>query len=241
MLSEQENIERIKAKVNSLLANSCKEVFVIIDGDRTLIPTDSTKYFFQFLSLEYSDIKSIFKEHGYTFEAFHRVALFYSNIERERYNLACVESSKCVNIYPDFISFIDAIKDKVELILVTSGLSLSWHNIINNHSVGFINLIGGNYFPSDSFVVDKKAKGIIAREIKNANKVVFAFGDTMIDFEMLKEANNSYLVVNEKLNVDFVPFAKEIPHLKQVSFSNHIHQDIPTTDLKQIEQQILSL
>ena len=70
---------------------------------------------------------------------------------------------------------------------------------------------------------------------------MFAFGDTMIDFEMLKAADNAYLVVNEKQNRDFIPFANEISHLKQVSFSDYFHSNIPATDLKKVAEQILAL
>jgi phosphoserine phosphatase len=240
MLSEQENIIRVKANIDDFLAASHKSIYVIIDGDRTLIPTDSTKFFFEFLNLEYDNIKNIFKEHGYSFEAFHKVAMYYSQIEQDRYELGCIEGANRVSIYPEFISFINSIKDKVQLILITSGLTKCWKNVINNHSLEFMHLIGGNYFPTDNFVIDKKAKGIIAKAIKNANKKVFAFGDTMIDFEMLKEADNSYLVVNEKRNKDFIPFANEISHLKQISFSDFFHSDIPVTNLKIIKEQILA-
>lgn len=241
MLTNEENIKRVKADIDRFVAGSHKPIYVIIDGDRTLIPNDSTKFFFDHLNLDYTDIKNIFKQQGYSFDAFYNVALYYSKIEIEKYNIACTESASRVSIYPEFLSFIDTIKDKVQLILITSGISQSWKNVINNHSLDFMHLIGGNYFPTDSFVIDKQAKGIIAQAIKNANKKVFAFGDTMIDFEMLKAADNSYLVVNEKLNSDFIPFANEISHLKQVSFSNYFHSSIPTTNLNEVAKQILAL
>jgi phosphoserine phosphatase len=241
MLSQAENIKRVKAEIDRIVAASHNPIYVIIDGDRTLIPTDSTKFFFEHLNLDYNDIKNVFKQHGYSFDAFYNVALYYSQIEMEKYNLACTKSASRVNIYPEFLSFIDTIKEKVQLILITSGISQSWQNVINNHSLDFMHLIGGNYLPTDNFVIDKQAKGIIANAIKNANKKVFAFGDTMIDFEMLKAADNAYLVVNEKQNRDFIPFANEISHLKQVSFSNYFHSDIPATDLKKVAEQILAL
>ena len=240
-MTREENIEKVKIDIERFVAFSHKPFYVIIDGDRTLIPTDSTNFFFEFLNLDYNDIKNIFKEHGYSFNAFYNVALYYSKIEKVKYNLGCIESASRVNIYPEFLSFIDAVKNKVEFILVTSGIKQSWQNVINNHSLDFMHLIGGNYLTTDNFVIDKQAKGIIVNAIKNANKKVFAFGDSMIDFEMLKAANNSYLVVNEKQNKDFIPFANEISHLKQVSFSNYFHSDIPTTNLKKIEEQILAL
>jgi phosphoserine phosphatase len=241
MLTQEKNTKRIKAHIDRFVASSYKPIYVIIDGDRTLIPNDSTKFFFEFLNLDYNDIKNIFKQHGYSFDAFHNVAQNYSKIEIEKYNLACIESASRVNIYPEFLSFIEKTKDNVQFIVVTSGITRSWQNVINNHSLDFVHLIGGNYFPNDKFVIDKRAKGIVAESIKNANKKVFAFGDTMIDFEMLKAADNSYLVVNEKQNSDFIPFANEIFQLKQVSFSNYYHNNIPVTNLNEISNLILAL
>lgn len=239
MIDQNENIKRVKNHINLILERSNKQTFVIIDGDRTLIPTDSTKYFFQYLKLDYADIKAIYKEHGYSYRAFHEVATYYSKIEATNYASACFSSANSVAIYPEFISFINSVKDQAELILITSGLKQSWQNVIRNNYLDFMHVIGGNYFPSDEFIVDKKAKGIIANSIKQDNRNVFAFGDTMIDFEMLKEAHHSFLVVNEKLNKDFIPKAGLISHLKQVSFSGYQHPNIPLTSLDSIKKLIL--
>ena len=241
MLSQQENRRKVKEAIGDLLAVSEKSIYVIIDGDRTIIPTDSTKVFFEYLSLDFNHIKNIFKQHGYSFNAFHDVAMYYSRIEKEKYQLACTESANHAEIYPEFLLFMEAIKRKVQLILVTSGIAENWKNIIKKYSLDYVNLIGGSYLPDDKFIVDKQAKGIIAKTIRNANKKVFAFGDTMIDFEMLKEADNSYLVVNERLNKDFIPFANKISQLKQISFSNYFHPDIPISSLKEVQLQILGL
>lgn len=241
MISEQENIRRVKEEIHRIVSCSQKSIYVMIDGDQTLIPTDSTKFFFDYLSLEFTEIKDIFKKYGYSFEAFYKVATFYSRIDQEKYDLACIESANRVSVYPEFLSFINTIKDKSEIILITSGISNSWKNVIQNHSLGFIHLIGGCYFPKDSFLIDKNAKGLAVKEIKNAGNQVFAFGDTLVDFEMLKEANNSYLVVNEKRNKDFIPFRDAIPHLEQISFSDYFHSNIPKTNFGIIEQEILSL
>lgn len=238
MLDEQENISRVQACINEILVKSDKSIFLIIDGDRTLIPTDSTKYFFKFLELEFLEIKSIFQKYDYTFEAFYNVALFYSRIDKDKYIEACTASANAVSIYSDFISFIELVKDKAELILITSGIAQSWQNVIKNHSLDFMHLIGGNYFPNEKFVVDKNAKGIIANKIKLAGKRVFAFGDTLIDFDMLQNAHHSYLVVNEKMNKDFIPHSHQIAHLEQISFNDERHPNLPLTNLSKVSALI---
>ena len=149
-------------------------------------------------------------------------------------------SATSVVIYPEFLSFINSLNGKAELILVTSGITQSWKNVLKNHSLEFMHLIGGNYFPDDDFIIDKNAKGIIAETLTASQKEVFAFGDTMIDFEMLKKANHSFLVVNEKQNYDFREFFSEIPQLQQISFSNFRHSNLPLTNLVSIANKILS-
>lgn len=240
MLNQEENIRKVKSRLNQLLENSDKSTFVIIDGDRTLIPTDSTLFFFDHLKKDFTDLENIFHKSGYSFESFHNAALYYSQIEREQYFEACNVSATSVDIYPEFLSFINLLNGKAELILVTSGITQSWKNVLKNHSLEFMHLLGGNYFPDDDFVIDKNAKGIIAETLTASQKEVFAFGDTMIDFEMLKKANHSFLVVNEKQNDDFTEFFVEIPHLQQISFSNFTHSSLPLTNLVSIANKILS-
>jgi phosphoserine phosphatase len=239
MISQEENRKRIAETVGELISGSNKSVFIIIDGDRTLIPVDSTKYFFRHLDLDYSVLKNIFMEHGYTFEAFNKAARYYSSIDNDAYASACYVTAQSVSIYPEFLSFIDQVKDHAELILVTAGLRQSWQNIISRHALEFMHVLGGNHFPPDSFIIDKESKGLIARILMQAGKKVFAFGDTMIDFEMLSHAQHAYLVVNEKLNQDLIPHAYQIPHLEQISFSEYWHPRLPQTDLNAIIQLII--
>lgn len=240
MIDENRNIILVKNVIYELIAKSNKETFVIIDGDKTLIPVDSTKYFFEHLSIDFNSIKTIFQNYGYSFEAFYNVALFYSQIEREKYNEACIFSAKSVSLYPDFLTFIYSIKDIAEIIVVTSGIKQNWQKILDNHCLDFVYLIGGSYFPQDKFVVDKKAKGVIVDCLIKSHKKVFTFGDTLIDFDMLKKAHHAYLVVNEKMNKDIIPYVHEIPHLQQISFSQNYHSILPLTSLNTISNLIIN-
>lgn len=238
MLDEQTNLISIEKAIHQIVTQSKQSKYVIIDGDRTLIPTDSTQFFLNYLGLPYTDLKNIFQQYGYSFEAFHQVATYYARIEKEKYEAACLFSANTVQIYADFLTFIHALKNHVTFILITSGIKQSWQNVIDNHELHFMALIGGNYLPQDSFVVDKKAKGAIAHHLKQAGKTVFAFGDSLIDFDMLKAADYAYLVVNEKMNKDIILYTQEIQHLQQVSFSSAHHSNIPLVDLKKIANLI---
>lgn len=239
MLTEEENIEKIKTRVKEIVGQSDKSIFLVIDGDRTLISKDSTKYFFQYLDLDFNDIKSIFKKYEYSFEAFYNVALFYSKIDTEEYKEACEFSAKSVVIYPEFISFIEGVRGDVEIILITSGLALSWQNVTRSHNLDSVHLMGGNYFPKDKYVVDQNVKGIVTDELRKFGKTTFAFGDSLVDFDMLKKADNAYLVVNEKFNKDILPKCKEISDLQQISFTDFRHEGVPFTSFENIRKSIL--
>lgn len=239
MLTQQDNISRVEAEIRGIMARQPESTFVLIDGDRTLIPNDSTRNFFAELDLDFNDIKRIFQQHGCAFEAFLNVALFYSNIERMRYEAACAECAKQVQIYPGFLAFIEAIRSRVHVIVVTAGIAQLWREVICNHSLDFVSVIGGNYFPTDRYVIDRQAKGIIVNTLKQSNKSVFAFGDTVVDFEMLQLADSPFMVVNERQNKDLVPVAHKIPGLSQISFSEHLHPNIPTSTLLQVAEEIL--
>ena len=235
----QQNIKKVAARVGKIMACSDNSVYVLLDGDRTLIPNDSTRIFLRSLNIDYADIKNIFVRQGYSFDAFYNAATYYSEIETEQYNRACVESATHANIYPEFLSFIDIIKHHVDIIIVTCGISQIWRNVIKKHSLDFVHLIGGNHLLADEFVVDKHAKGVVASAIKKENGKIFAFGDSTVDFDMLKAADNAYLLVNEKQNNDFIPFANQISHLEQISFSGYFHPNIPSTNLEKIKEKIL--
>ena len=237
-MTSQQNIANLTAYMQKFLIQDEATTYMIIDGDRTLIPVDSTRNFFKLLELDFMALKNIFQEHDYSFEAFYKVATLYSKINYLTYINTCAKSAKSVSIYPEFLTFIYDLPQYVKCIVVTSGLREIWQRILQNHQLTNVSLIGGNYFPKDTFVIDPNAKKLIVSLLKNKGKNVFAFGDSLIDFEMLKEADRSFLVVNEKQNKDIIPFVSEIQQLQQISFTKFEHKHISRTILAIISQEI---
>ncbi len=234
MLTETENHNRIAQLIRKIISKSDKAIVVIIDGDRTFIPTDSTKYFFEYLQKDYGAIKQIFKQHGYAFTGFHEVAKFYSTIENEEYDEACKYGSSRVAVYDAFLDFVDAIKGKAQLILVTAGIAKLWKEVVLRNGLEEMTVIGGNYLPQDSYIVDKIAKGIIASALVDAGKTVFAFGDTSIDYDMLAASHHPYIVVNERQNHDLIPLANQIAGISQITFDFEAHPEIPIVTIPEV-------
>lgn len=240
MLTNQTNIERITSRTQSILRDSSKKAYAIIDGDRTLIPTDSTRQFFRSLDLDFRDIKAIFETHEYSFQAFLKTAEFYSALEPDRYETGCISSANAVDIYPEFLNFFEQVKHNVELLVITTGIKRIWELLLQKHSLHDVHLIAGTYLPTDNYVVDKAGKGIVAQTLLLAGKEVFAFGDSLVDLDMLTESHHPHLIVNERQNRDIIPFASNITNLQQISFSDFEHSEIPTTSLTKVADKILS-
>jgi len=234
MLTETENQIRAIITIENIVQSSNKENYILIDGDRTFTPVDSTKSFFEHIDLNILDIKSVFRENGYSFDAFYKVAQIYSKIDKTSYENACYSGAKNIQVYPEFIDFVNILKNQAEIILITSGVRDCWQNILNNHGLNFMKIIGGNYLPNDSFIVDKGAKGVITRTLVSKNKNVIAFGDTEIDLEMLQSAHFPFLVFNEKKNKDLINKVVSIPNIKQISFLNEYHPNLVISNLVEI-------
>lgn len=241
MLTNRKNIERIISRTQSTLRGSDKKVYVIIDGDRTLIPTDSTQQFFHALDLDFRDLKAIFKTPEYSFQEFLKAAEFYSAIEPKQYEAGCISSANAVNLYPDFLKFFDQVKHNAELIVITAGIKRVWEILLQNHSLHDVHLIAGTYLPTDNYVIDKAGKGVATQTLSLAGKEVFAFGDSLVDLDMLQCAHHPHLIVNERQNKDIIPFTSNIANLQQISFSDFEHSEIPTTNLTKVADKILSL
>ncbi len=129
----------------------------------------------------------------------------------------------------------------MELVVITSGIKRSWELLLQKHSLHDVHLIAGTCLELDNYVVDKAGKGIVAQTLLSAGKEVFAFGDSLVDLDMLTEAHHPHLIVNEKQNRDIIPFISNITNLQQISFSAFEHSEIPTTSLTKVADKIFSL
>lgn len=239
MINRAESLESVRKRAIQITKRSNKKFVVVLDGDRTLIPIDSTRPFFKILQLDFLDIKSIFKQNGYTYKAFLDVATYYNEIPIQEYNFGCKETANQIKIYPAFLTFLERIKEKAELILLTAGVKGVWSEILQNHDLNYINLVGSCLLSEDKCIIDNEAKGVFIKELKSENNKVYAFGDSLVDIEMLRFADYSYLVVNERLNKDIIGHIDELNLESQISFSNYKHPNLKMGELSKISEQLL--
>jgi len=240
MISESENWNQLRKVSFEIIERSVSKVVVLIDGDRTLAPTDTTKIFFKNLAIDFQQLKEIFKEFGYSFEAFLNVSKFYTKIPPRQYATGCLETARQVKLSPEILKMISNINDRVEIVVITAGIRLLWHHILLEHGIrDKVTLIGGNHFHFESYLVDKIGKGEVVNFFKRQGYRVVALGDSLVDYDMLMQADAGYLVVNERLNKDIVPFLDGISHISQISFGEYLYSGLRAVSIQEVTDSIL--
>ncbi|KAL7581094.1 hypothetical protein ACA910_005897 [Epithemia clementina (nom. ined.)] len=195
------------------------DVFLLIDGDRTLCPMDTGTIFFQQGSKSGGGggdlLKSIFQRYpNYEFRAFWEVAMLYETVlpSYSEYETRAKLIGKAeVEIFKEWKSFLSSLPLNVHAIVVTSGIREVFQAALSstfgeNHP--HISLIAGNHLALHPYLVDSSAKAIVVRELKRLHKgcTIIAFGDSAVDIPMLMEADRGYVVIDDRRNRSMTDF-----------------------------------
>lgn len=165
------------------------DVYLLLDGDRTLSPNDTSKTFFESLTandLSSNDfpLKQIFTRYpDYTFQAFLEVAMLYgcctSHAEYKR--LSHDVGTNKVQLHQAWIDFLTKLPPNVHPIIVSSGNREIWSDTLQNLlSTTQISIIAGNHIGLHPYIIDSKAKAIVVTELRQRRKgcKIFSFGDS---------------------------------------------------------------
>ena len=199
--------------------------YLLIDGDRTLCAEDTTPRFFDQIrdsiaskshdeAASFRKLESTFKRHSeYRIEAFLEAAMLYGKIAEAEYKSAaqCVGGS--VAIYPEWLSFLEALPSNTHAVVVTAGIREVWlAALAANRLLEQVSLIAGNRMGSHDYVVDVAAKGAVVSELRKRNGGVhiIAFGDSKLDELMLVAADRSYIVLDSKCNRSLEPRIRSV-------------------------------
>ena len=169
------------------------DVYLLIDGDRTLVPQDTgTLFFDQVSTLKVPNpLKKIFKRYdNYTFQAFWEVAILYSNVlSLDEYNSLCKKiGSEQVHVYEAWNSFLDGLPSNVHPIIVSSSIREVWLAMQLLHiekqgqssGLGRASVIAGNSLSLHSYIIDNHAKALVAKELRrlHCGCIIVGFGDS---------------------------------------------------------------
>ncbi len=240
-MTPQQNEKQILKVLQRILEKSPHQTVLLVDGDRTLSANDTGRIFFETNQLDFQAIKTVFQKEGYGFSAFYNVAKEYSRIPKKQYLQFCSRAVQSVQIYSEWISFINTVQAHVCIIVVTSGIRQVWRYLLDKFCLQELPLIGGNYFPTDQYVVDQVVKGRLVHLAKKMGKTVYAFGDSLIDLEMLKQADHAIMVVNERQNWDLIDEIGDIKNFRQITFMFDSHREMKLTDFVELKSEILNL
>ena len=182
-----------QALIMSMKEVPAADVYLLIDGDRTLVPQDTgTLFFDQVLTLNVPQpLKKIFKRYeSYTFQAFWEVAMLYSNVlSLDEYNSLCKKiGSEQVHVYEAWHSFLDGLPNNVHPIILSSSIREVWLAMQLHHTekhgqtsgLSRASVIAGNSLSLHSYIIDAQAKALVAKELRrlHCGCIIVGFGDS---------------------------------------------------------------
>ncbi len=217
-------VSRIAA--DRILKSTDKKTIVLCDGDKTLSNTDLS------LSLDLPrliDLKEVFNGDRYTTFQFWVVYKIYRDLPqldtKMREAAARVQLSRPLL---DDLSKIDSYR-----VVVTAGLENLWAYAIK-HSDLFEMAIGTDVGAIRN--MSQFGKAFIVRYLHEAGRKVIALGDNMVDYRMLLEADQGYVIAHLKKNASLQRTLLDGSKLRQPSSNeikfegvkevNSIHEDI---------------
>lgn len=163
------------------------DVYLLIDGDRTLCAQDTGCLFFDQIKTKGPDdpLKQIFKRYDdYTFQAFWEVAMLYAGAipPQEYLRLSEKIGRDSVHMYQAWKSFLLSLPRTVHPILVSCSNREVWKTMLTNtdSAVRRMSIIAGNNISMHSYLIDDSAKAIVARELRkhSAGCRIISFGDS---------------------------------------------------------------
>lgn len=209
---EQHNLRCATRALDEALDCSKKrlETMLVIDGDRTLAAEDSGALFWnaarhpsQPTTDDVSPFKGLFgSKLGYSYSAFRQAALLTDErANSEEYDLLCQKAAAGITIYPDFLSLLRKVnkEEHIGAVIVSCGLRLIWEKVLEREGLAQTTKVIAGGRISDGFVVTAAVKAALVRRLQNVHHIyVWAFGDSVLDLDMLKVANRAVVVVGEE-------------------------------------------
>ncbi|WP_312266916.1 haloacid dehalogenase-like hydrolase [Neisseria sp.] len=173
------------------------QAVVLLDGDNTLAMNDATYDFCDFLNIDKSVLKQIFKGDRYSSYQFFQVQHLYRHLNNTQWEKAIQYAASKIKISDDVWAF--SKKQNAYCCILTSGVLQLWQYQADR--LGNIEQVWGNsIFGTPNFFVTPMLKKHIALAFQSYGIHVIAIGDSIIDIPMLEVAEQSYIVAHTKLN-----------------------------------------
>ncbi|WMW25672.1 AAA family ATPase [Methanolobus sediminis] len=172
--------------------------YSIFDCDGTLFSGDSLDYLSDSEYMNKKKIRSIFEKNGdYCFKSFFEIAQYYSQVPFEIMQNFIDHASKTITLNPDMFDILRNQEYDRQLIWITSGFPEIWELIAHKYELE-VTIVGGNNLLRSDFIVSNEEKELLVQTLVEQGAEVSAYGDSMVDAGMLKNAQQAFLVMGKK-------------------------------------------
>lgn len=209
--TEKDNLSRAKSKLDKVVADSKDQLekFLVIDADRTLAAEDTGALFWKKVSESRpsgygaSTLKELFSSPlGHSYTAFRQAVLLYEEATSDQeFDELCRDVASMVTMHPDFVSLLQLVAEQrhVGMVVATYGLSRVWEKVLEKEGLSEkVEVIGGGRIADDCVVSAAVKRDLVAHLQEFYHLCVWAFGDSPLDMEMLREADQAIIVVGEE-------------------------------------------
>lgn len=221
-----ENTARITATVAPLAAACAGQVVILVDGDRTLSPDDTSRTFLSLSGLDPMVIKRRFQAEGYVFSAFHFHAKLHVELGEQVFAAQAPIVARNAPVFPGALEALAAAALRANVFVVTAGIPRVWRAILDQRGLQDVPVIGG-IDPRNPYVFGRSEKAHVARLFLDQASMVVAVGDSDVDTEMLLLADKAVVVVNHRQNDDLMPHLTGRTNVWQVVPRGRPHLGIP--------------
>jgi uracil phosphoribosyltransferase/adenylate kinase/phosphoserine phosphatase len=185
------------------------ETVLVMDADRTLAAEDTGALFWERVSSsrrpgdEDCPLKTLFSSPlGYSYTAFRQATLLYEEAaDDQEFDTLCQDVASVVTMHPEFVSLLRLVAEQkhVGAVIVSCGLRRVWDKVLEREGLSkTVKVIGGGRI-ADGFIVTAAVKAALVARLRDAHKMyVWAFGDSLLDLEMLSKADQAIVVVGEE-------------------------------------------
>lgn len=207
--TEALNHARVEAMLKEIVEPQWETVMVI-DGDRILVEQDAGVLFWDNIRAggscvdeDFPTLKEVFsRSGGYSYDNFRQVTLLHEEaLDEKHYEETCWKVAEQVVAYPEFVALLSRVLEvkHIGVVVASCGLRHVWERVVERlELVDTVKVIAEGRV-SDGLVVTPDTKAELVKGVRNLHRqYVWAFGDSPMDLQMLKEADQAIVVVGDE-------------------------------------------
>ena len=142
-----------------------RRTVLLVDGDRTLTPFDTSRIFLDRAGLPLAPIKESFQQHGYSYPGFLFHASVYLQVQEPRFSRLCRDVADSVPLFAGAAEFLRRAVQRADVYVVTAGVSPIWSYLLERERLSSVQVLGG-IFHGARFLIGRDEKGRICQHLR---------------------------------------------------------------------------